>query len=46
MYERYEEVRDRKVSESVWFSIESEAGRWPEICLPGAGSAGEPALAV
>ena len=35
----------RKVSESVWFSMKPEAGRWPGICLPGAKSVGEPALA-
>ena len=47
MYKRYEEVQDRwKVSELVWFSIEPEAGRWPEICLSGAESAGELAVAV
>ena len=39
-------MRQRKVSESVWFSIEPEAGRWPEICLFGAESTGEPTLAV
>ena len=27
MYKMYEEVRDRKVSKSVWFSMEPEAGR-------------------
>ena len=32
----------RKVSESVWFSIEPKAGRWPEICLLDTGSVEEP----
>ena len=26
------------------FTMEPEAGRWPEICLPGTGSVGEPAF--
>ena len=31
---------------STVFTMEPEAGSWPEICLPGAKSAGEPVLAV
>ena len=49
MYKMYEdeEVRDRwKISESVWLSMEPEAGRWLEIRLLGAGSVGEPVVAV
>ena len=34
----------RKVFESVWFSIEPKAGRWPEICFPDARNVGEPAF--
>ena len=33
----------KKVSKSVWFSMEPEAGRWPEIWLLDVGSVGEPA---
>ena len=36
----------RKISKSVRFSMELEAGKWPEICLFDAKSVGEPALAV
>ena len=34
----------RKVSKSVWFWMEPEAGKWPEICLPDARSVEEPAF--
>ena len=37
---------DKEESESVWFLVESEAGRRPEICLPGVGSVKEPTVTV
>ena len=37
---------DKEESESVWFSMEPEAGKRPEICLPGVRSIGKPEVTI
>ena len=43
---KYAKSDNKEESESVWYFMEPEAGRRPEICLSGAGSVGEPVVAV
>ena len=43
---KYARKDNKEKYESVWFSIEPDAGKRLEICLSGVGSNQKPALAV